>query len=171
MLTNVRFSKSILGFPKMDIYKCPFFISWKRIWSKNRKNAMWDPQPHNHPQPTNGTLSSSLSFKKETIYSWILIPGNADTKTFCLFVRPSPSLFYTRSREKIPLSWESRNEWQIEIWVTTILAHLHHTLRLLFSYIFSLQLSFKRENYTHIIPPFWELQKWVTNRDMSRKSF
>ena len=128
--------------------------------------------PHSPHNPHNPTMAPYHRSRKQlyTLAPWhrarsALIP-------FPTFIPPSPSLFYTRSREKISLYWESRNEWQIEIWVTSILAHLHHTLRLLAHLIFSLQLSFKRENYTPtIIPPFGEVQKWVTNWDMSRKSF
>ena len=133
--------------------------------------------PHNPhtPQPTSGTLSSSLLInrsKKNTIYSCTLTSCAKRAYTHRLFVRPSPSLFYTCSREKISPSWEPRNEWQIEIWVTTILAPLPRIHRFFVRHIFSLEQQLKRENYTHtIIPRSWELKKWVTNWDMSGKSF
>ena len=95
-----------------------------------------------------------LSFKQETIHSCTLTSCAKRTHTLRHFYSPPPSLFYTRSREKISLYWDSRNEWQIEIWVTSILAHLHHTLRPFVPLIFSLQLSFKRENYIHHYYPF-----------------
>ena len=131
---------------------------WVANWDMSRKT-------------TSLLLSSILvQERKHTLSSWVgctlHIPG----------IRPfwspiSVSLTFSFKREK-PLPGNSRNEWQIEIWVPTILAHLHRTHRLLFAHIFSLDLSFKRENYTHaIIPPSWELQKWVANWDMSRKSF
>ena len=116
-------------------------------------------------------LSSILvQERKHTLSSWV--GCTLHIRGIRPFWSPMSSLFYSRSREKIPLPGNSRNEWQIEIWVPTILAHLHRTHRPLFAHIFSLELSFKRENYIHaIIPPSWELQKWVANWDMSRKSF
>ena len=88
------------------------------------------------------------------------------------FVPLSPSLFYTRSREKISLYWESRNEWQIEIWVTSILAHLHHTLRLFWTlYFLSWTTTQERKLYTHTpLYPLsgksrneWQIEIWVAN--------
>ena len=60
-------------------------------------------------QPTNGTLSS---FKKETIHSCTLTSCAKRTHTPSAFFFPLAPLFYTRSREKISLSWE------VQKWVT-----------------------------------------------------
>ena len=108
--------------------------------------------PHT-PQPTNGTLSS---FKKEL---YTLESGHRALRALIpiafLFplVRLSSILVQER---KYTFSWETRNEWQIEIWVPTILAHLHHTHRFFVRHIFSLEQLLKRENYTpaHHYNPF-----------------
>ena len=140
-------------------------LEWKIVKTQCR-----GPTAHNNPQPTNGTLSS---FKKE---HYILlhpdIVREAHFIPISLFVRPCPSLFYTRSREKISLSWESRNEWQIEIWVVTILAPLHRTHRFFDTpYFLSWTTTQERKLHTPLYPRSWELKKWVTNWDMSGKSF
>ena len=68
--------------------------------------------PQTTPQPTNDTLSSSLLIYRPR-YNYILLnlySAMWRPNTLRLFVRLSPSLFYTRSREKMSLSWDSRNE-------------------------------------------------------------
>ena len=130
----------------------------------------WGPHSPHNPTPHNGTLSS---FKKETIHSCTLTSCAKRTHTHRHFCSPlSLSLLYSFKRENTP-SWELRNEWQIEIWVATILDPLHHTHRFFGHYIFSLEQQLKRENYTpiHYYTPFLGDQKWVTNWDMSHKSF
>ena len=104
MLTNVRFSKSILGFPKMDIYKCPISISWKRIWSKKsiKRKTRWELLSHIPNNPQMAPYHLELSFN--TIAS--LHPARSALIHIAPFHHPSTSLFYTRSREKISPSWE-----------------------------------------------------------------
>ena len=50
--------------------------------------------------------------RKQIPYTWTLTSCAKRTHTHRLFVRPCLSLFYTRSREKIYLSWE------LQKWVT-----------------------------------------------------
>ena len=138
----------------------------------------WGPWP-TPPQPTNGTLSSSLLIYRSRKKHYILLNLDRVHTTHSrhsppLIALPRLSSILVQER-KYPflgspeMSGELRYEWQ---YVNTIPpAHLHMH-RLLFALIFSLELSFKRENYTHaIIPPFGEVQKWVANWDMSGKSF
>jgi hypothetical protein len=209
----------------MDIYKCPIFISWKRIWSKISYFCnVWAHIPHNpHTHKWHTIIFSLLLLFKIELYtlaSWHRARSALIPFSFYSTIS-SIHLLYSFKREISP-SWESRNEWQIEIWVTTILAPLHHTLRLL-APLFSLLNNNSREKTIHtplypflgtpemsdklryewrlylhpfiasfafsaplfslfsyrsrektiytIIPPFGELQKWVTNWDMSDKSF
>ena len=127
-------------------------------------------QPHN-PQMTPYHLHSWFIVQDRTIYSWIFT-GQCSVGTHLrLFVRLSPSLFYTRSREKIPfpgspeMSDKLRYEWRLYL----------HTLITPFAfwrpYFLSWTTTQERKLYTRIIPPFGELQKWVTNWDISDKSF
>ena len=110
-----------------------------------------------------------LSFKIEYI-PLHLYSAMWRRNTLLPFEHPCTYLFYTRSREKIHLPWESRNEWQIEIWVTTILAPFHTNPSPFGALIFSLEQQLKRENYTHTLYPFsgnsrneWQIEIWVTN--------
>jgi hypothetical protein len=52
MLTNVRFSKSILGFSKMDKNKCPFLKIPLYFWSKKsiicKGGNFYGPQSHKY---------------------------------------------------------------------------------------------------------------------------
>jgi len=101
--------------------------------------------PHN-PQTLHSLLRDT--FKKElyTLESW---QGAMQTGTpiALLFALVRLSSIFVQER-KYPLPGESRNEWQIEIWVTTILAPLHHTLRLL-APLFSLLNNNSREKTIH----------------------
>ena len=125
-------------------------LEWKIV-----KTQCWGPQPTYPPQPTNGTLSSSVIVQERTLYTlapWH--PARSALIPIAPFDCPSTSLFYTRSREKIPLSWESRNEWQIEIWVPTILAPLHHIHRhFVHPYFLSWVVVQERKLYTHHYTP------------------
>ena len=90
--------------------------------------------------------------------------------THRLFVRPCPSLFYTRSREKMSPSWE------LQKWVTNRDMSDDYTCTPCTdpspfgALIFSLELQLKRENYTHALFPLsgnsrneWQIEIWVTN--------
>ena len=110
--------------------------------------------PPHIPHPTNGTLSSSLlsnSFKIElyTLASWHR--ARSALIALDIFVPPSLSLFYIRSREKIPLlgspemSDKSRYEWRLYL-------HPSHILRLL-TPLFSLFSYHSREKTIH--PPLY----------------
>jgi hypothetical protein len=146
-------------------------LEWKIVNLQCRVGTF---SPHTHnPQMTPYHLLSLVTCSRKKLYT--LEPWHRARSALIplgLFVPPSLSLFYTRSREKIPLlgtsemSDKSRYEW----WL-----YLHPfiaPIAFFTPYILSLELSFKRENYTPtIIPPSWELQKWVTNWDMSGKSF
>ena len=107
--------------------------------------------PPHIPHPTNGTLSSSLlsnSFKIElyTLASWHR--ARSALIALDIFVPPSLSLFYIRSREKIPLlgspemSDKSRYEWRLYL-------HPSHILRLL-TPLFSL-FSYHSREKTYIL--------------------
>jgi hypothetical protein len=151
MVTNHRFFKSILGYSKMDIYKCPIFISWKRIWSKISYFCnVWAHIPHNpHTHKWHTIIFSLLLLFKIELYtlaSWHRARSALIPFSFYSTIS-SIHLLYSFKREISP-SWESRNEWQIEIWVTTILAPLHHTLRLL-APLFSLLNNNSREKTIH----------------------
>ena len=86
---------------------------------------MLGPTTPTHPQPTNGTLSSSVIVQERNyiplhpdivreahLYSCILTSCAKRTHTPTPFLHPCPSLLYTRSREKISPSWE------LQKWVT-----------------------------------------------------
>jgi hypothetical protein len=118
--------------------------------------------------PHNPQTLHFLSWETRSRKNYILL--NLD-RVQCRQEHPSPlsvSSLYSFKRENT-LSWEARNEWQIEIWVPTILAPLHHTHRL----IFSLEQQLKRENYTPAPTPLytlpgnsrneWQIDIWVTN--------
>jgi len=103
--------------------------------------------PHN-PQWHTIIFSLLLLFKIElyTLASWHRARSALIPFSFYSTIS-SIHLLYSFKREISP-SWESRNEWQIEIWVTTILAPLHHTLRLL-APLFSLLNNNSREKTIH----------------------
>ena len=135
---------SIFHFLKKDLeQKIVKTQGWELLWPTN------NPTTHKwHPIIFTLDLSSKIE-----LYTLESLLGNVAYEHPSPFCSPfSVSLLYSFKRENT-LSWESRNEWQIEIWVTTILAHPHHTLRLL-APLFSLLNYNSREKtiHTHYSP-------------------
>ena len=74
----------------------------------------------------------------------------------------SVSLLYSFKRENIPFLGSPEMSDKLRYESRLYLHQLHTSFAFLSALIFSLELSFKRENYTHtntIIPPFGELKK------------
>ena len=113
---------------------------------------MWGPQSHNHPQPTNGTLSS---FKKETIYSCILTSCAKRTYTLLPFCSPFfVSLLYSFKRENIPFlgaqKWVTNRDMSGDYTCTPST----HPSPFCSPYFLSWTTTEERKLYTHHYTPF-----------------
>ena len=127
-------------------------------------------QPHN-PQMTPYHLHSWFIVQDRTIYSWIFTRQCGVPTHFAFLyalVRLSSILVQERKYPFLgtpEMSDKSRYEWRL------YLHPLHRPFAFWHPYFLSWTTTQERKLYTRIIPPFGELQKWVTNWDMSDKSF
>ena len=129
----------------------------------------WGPHSPHNPTTHNGTLSS---FKKETIHSCTLTSFAKRIHTHRHFCSPlSVSLLYSFKRENIPFLGVQKwvTNWDMSDVYTCTPSSQYSPFYA--PYFLSWVVVQERKLYTRHYTLSWELQKWVTNWDMSRKSF